>query len=285
MDIIDFINHHQEELLEIRIRTGKKIMILNLIAGEIVEEKMETVVTKEYILSVLNRMFKSSIYAYEQELRNGYFTIKGGHRVGISGEAIIEEGRVKNFRNISSMNIRIAHEVKGCSNEILPRLLNAEHRLENTLILSLPMCGKTTFLRDLARNLSYGVEGVIPSMNVGIVDERGEIAASFDGSIGVDLGDKVDVMTSVSKCEAVNMLVRSMNPDVIIMDEIGLEDDIVTIKNLVSSGVKFICSIHADTLDAAKNRVGELITDKMFKRIVELSKDKTFSVRSVFDNI
>lgn len=133
-------------------------------------------VTGEDILHILQALTRSSLYAWEEELRQGYITLPGGHRVGLVGEAVVAQGGIKTLKNFSSLNLRLARSLKGCGLPLFPRLLQGQ-RFLNTLILSPPRCGKTTLLRNLIRLLSTGVPELgFPGLNVGVVDERSEIA-------------------------------------------------------------------------------------------------------------
>lgn len=177
---------------------------------------------------------------------NGFVTIKGGHRVGITGSAVMEDEKIININYIYSLNFRIAREVIGCSKRVLKEVLNLEeNNIYNTLIVSSPGAGKTTILRDLVRQISTGIKELkFKAINVGVVDERGEITALYKGNPQNDIGVKVDIIENAPKDIAMNMLVRTMTPKVIIADEIGSKEDIKAINYAVCSGVKGIFTAH-----------------------------------------
>lgn len=207
-----------EDLEEIRIRVRKPI-ILKFANKEIV---VKYIVTTEEILQIMQMICDNSIYTYQNQICNGYITIQGGHRIGITGNAIFKENKVTNINYISSLNFRIAKQIIGASKDILKYVLDSEENsVYNTLIVSPPGAGKTTILRDLIRVLSNGEESIkYRGINVSVVDERGEIAAMNKGIIENDLGIRTDVIDNVPKALGMTMLVRSMAPKVIVADEI-----------------------------------------------------------------
>ena len=218
----------EENLQEIRIRS-KKPIILKLRQADIV---IEYNVEQTEILQTLERLCNNSIYAYKNQICDGFITIKGGHRVGITGTAVIENEKVINLKYVTSLNFRIAREVLNCSNKILSQILNIENNnVYTTLIVSPPGKGKTTILRDLIRNISNG----IPSLNFKgktccVVDERGEIAAMYQGAPQNDVGIRTDIIENISKSKGMKILIRSMAPEVIACDEIGSKEDVEAIR-------------------------------------------------------
>lgn len=181
---------------------------------------------------------RSSVYAFSEDIKNGFITIAGGHRVGISGDAATSNGKILNMRCVQSLNYRYAKEVIGASRDVMDRIL-VDGRIKNTLIVSPPMCGKTTMLRDIARNLS------ILGKKVSIVDERGEIAALVSGVPSFSLGANCDVLSGVNKAEGMLLMLRAMSPEVIITDELGGEDDFNAICEIKKRGVSVIASLHS----------------------------------------
>ena len=204
--------------------------------------------------------------------------MQGGHRVGITGNAVIKDGKIVNINYISSLNFRIAKQVLGCSNKIVQYIINTEENsVYNTLIVSPPGSGKTTILRDLVRKLSNGMEQInFKGINVGVVDERGEIAAMYHGVPQNDIGIRTDILDNVSKEIGITMLIRTMSPKIIVADEIGNKEDIKAIRYAVCSGVKGIFTAHGANVEDIKVNpyLNELIENNVFERIIFLSDKK-----------
>ncbi len=260
----------QENLQEIRIRVMKPIM-LRLRNQDVI---IQYLVTAQEVLQTLEKLCENSIYAYKNQICEGFITIKGGHRIGLTGTAVIENNKIINVKYVTSLNIRIARQIFNCSNKILREVLDLENQnIFNTLIVSPPGKGKTTILRDLIRKISNGIEEVNFRGKVcGVVDERGELAAMYRGIPQNDVGIRTDVIENISKSQGINMLIRTMAPEVIACDEIGSKEDIEAIKLAMISGVKGIFTMHGKNMDdiKANKDVYELVENKQIEKIIFL---------------
>ncbi|WP_102346743.1 stage III sporulation protein AA [Bacillus sp. Marseille-P3661] len=231
------------------------------------------IVTKMDGIQLLNKLSDFSIYTLEEELKRGYITIRGGHRVGIAGKVITERGQVKVIKDITSYNIRIAKEKIGVSEPIIPYLFDG--RWKNTILIGPPQTGKTTMLRDIARKISMGdYDRGVPSSKVGIVDERSEIAGCIKGIPQHNLGPRIDVLDACPKAEGMMMLIRSMSPDVLVVDEIGRKEDTEAILEAINAGVTIFVTAHGNTISDLYKRptIEPLLKLEVFERIVELSR-------------
>lgn len=269
--ILNSINEKEIETLEeIRIRVSKPI-ILKLANKEII---VEYIVTTQDILEIVEKITENSMYSYQQQICSGYITLKGGHRVGISGNVVMEENKVINVNYIYSLNFRIARQIIGVAEKVVNEVMKNDE-ISNTLIISKPGAGKTTILRDLIRIISK-------TKTVGVVDERGEIAAMYKNEPQNDLGIKVDILSNISKSLGIKMLVRSMAPDVIVADEIGTKEDIEAIKYAVTSGVKGIFTAHANNIEDVKKSpiLKELLNLNLIEKIIILDKNNRENIET-----
>ena len=261
-------NKIKDELQEIRIRVDRPL-ILKLRNSEII---VEYKITQNDILQIVERLCENSIYAYKKQICEGYITIKGGHRIGITGTGVIENGEIINIKYITSLNFRIARQVLNCSNRILGQVVdNKNNTIYNTLIVSPPGKGKTTILRDLIRKLSNGITELnFKGKTCGVVDERGEIAAMYKGIPQNNIGIRTDIIDNVSKSKGIKMLIRTMSPEIIACDEIGSNEDIQAIEEAMISGVKGIFTMHGKTIeDVNSNRFIKKLTDeKIIEKII-----------------
>lgn len=271
-----------DSLEEIRLRVDRPIVLKFRDTDKVIKYN----VTTEDILSTLQILCENSIYSYQNQIAEGFITIKGGHRIGISGSCAIEDGKVINIRYIYSLNFRIARQVIGSSNLVLKHILNLENNsIYNTLIISAPGTGKTTILRDIIRQLSTGIKEIkFLAINVGVVDERGEIAAMYKGIPQNDIGIKTDIIENVSKSIGIKMLIRSMAPKVIVADEIGKREDIEAIHYAICSGCRGIFTAHGSNFaDVSLNPViHNLIETHTIERLVFLDEKEKGKVKEMY---
>jgi stage III sporulation protein AA len=234
-------------------------------------------VSAEDISKTLNLISGYSMYAFEEMLKNGFITLPMGHRVGICGTAVIENKQIKTIKNINALNIRISHQILDCGLKILRQVYDF-----NCMIISPPGFGKTTLLRDLVRLISDGRH--LPSKTVSIIDERSEIAGCYKGEPQNDIGLHTDVLDACPKSMGMRLMLRAMSPQIIAVDEIGGIDEISSIIGIATAGVKFICTVHGDSIDdlQARDEFRELLIKKIFKRFIILGKQA--KILSILDD-
>lgn len=275
--LINLPSTYQNQLEEIRLRLGKPLC-LHLMknetfvtgSGKLTRLAEEGYLVKEDdITRTLAAISGNSIYALEEELRRGFITIKGGHRVGLAGKTIVENGQIRSMKEFSSLAIRIARELPGCGDKMVGQILDGHGLPYNTLIISPPKCGKTTILRDLTRQLSR-------DLNVVIIDERSEIAGCFQGEPQLDVGPRADVLEGCPKALGIVMAIRALSPQVIVTDEIGRYEDTEAIEECLNAGVRIIATAHASSMEDLKRRpvIQEIFKQQSFQIVVVLSRRK-----------
>lgn len=281
-----------EQLEEIRLRQNQPLEIRYgqqtsyvTSSGQLTSNvRQGWVFAAEHAVKLVNQISQHSLYALEEELKRGYITVVGGHRIGIAGKVVLERGEVKGIRDVTSFNIRIAREKKGVAQSVMPYLFH-NGKLLNTLVISPPQCGKTTLLRDMARTISYGSEWS-SSRKVGIVDERSELAGCLQGVPQRDVGPRTDVLDACPKAVGMMMLIRSMSPDVLIVDEVGRPEDGDAVWEAIHAGVAVICSAHGAEVSEVAQRpmLGRLIRHGAFSRYIVLSRaNGVGTIQAVYD--
>lgn len=272
---------HCSELEEIRLRCGRPI-VLRIRDKEICLNrtgKVSTDLGQGYIVSAddlartIAAISDNSIYAFEEDIKRGFITVPGGHRVGLAGQILIQGDSVRLMKDFSSLCFRIAREVKGCARIFIEHIWPQEKPPRNTLLLSPPRCGKTTVLRDIARILSAG-DDKRNGCNVVVVDERSELAGCYRGVPQLDVGPRTDVLDGCPKHIGMNMALRAMAPQVIITDELGSKADVEAVRECINAGIKVISSIHASNLEELQRRpfVRELLAFRTFDTALVLSR-------------
>ena len=250
---------------EIRLRQGQPIAV----RGNDGDIFLKYSPTAQDIAETLSKLANHSLYAYENEIKNGYITLPGGHRVGIAGRATIEGGQIKTIKHISALAIRIARQVIGAADPIMPRLLD-NGQINNAMIISPPGWGKTTILRDAIRQLSYGGHNVV------VIDERSEIAGCHLGIPQNDLGPRADVLDAAPKAQSMMLALRALCPDIIAVDEIASADDVAALENMAAAGIAILCTIHGrDMKDLHKKPlIKPLLDNNIISQYIFLEKQK-----------
>ncbi len=254
---------------ELRLRAGRPLAV-TLPEGEAVLPGCP-ILSPDDLRTALEIATQASAHTALERVRNGFVTVRGGHRVGLCGTAVVKEGTIHNLRELSSINIRIARQIKGIGNELLHQL-RAEDALPSVLVLAPPGAGKTTLLRDLIRGLSAGVGG--PPLRVGVADERGELGAVYGGVPQLDLGPHTDVMDGCGKADGLMMLLRGMNPQVLAVDEITAPGDIDALETAAGCGAALLATAHGQGLADLERRplYARLLERRVFSKILLIER-------------
>lgn len=282
--VVGIIEAHlaSDYLEEIRLRVDRPLELI--VRGRPIFQPY--FLTTEDAGFILNKLSHFSIYMIEEELKKGYVTIEGGHRVGLAGKVVTENGAVKVIRDVTSFNIRIAKEKLGIAERLVPHLYaKGSSSWAHTAIIGPPQSGKTTMIRDLARVISTGMADIEP-MKVGIVDERSEIAGSVKGVPQHTFGSRLDVLDACPKAEGMMMMIRSMSPDVLVVDEVGRMEDCEAVLEAMNAGVKVIMTVHGTQLDDLLKRpsLSSLMNAGVFERFLVLTaKNGAGTIQGIYD--
>ncbi len=234
------------------------------------------IVTENDIKRVFCALCENSVYAHSEEIKQGYITIKGGHRAGFSGKAVTNNGKIETIKDVNAINIRVASERIGVGSEYVDLVLK-NGRVKNTLIISPPGVGKTTLLRDLTRLISHS------GIKVSVIDERGEIGANYRGVPQNDIGIQTDIIEDAPKYKAIPLMLRSMSPQVIVCDELSTEDDVESIKKCFGAGVSVIASAHAGSFNEIQNNclLKSILGKNGFNQVIVLKQNNESRSRRV----
>ncbi|ACL69374.1 stage III sporulation protein AA [Halothermothrix orenii] len=288
--------NYREKIIEIRLRVNQPLQIIGLDGdyfidshGQKTSKRNAYIVNREDVKKAVTILTDNSVYAVERQLAEGFITIPGGHRIGFTGQAVVESGEIRLIKNINCLNYRITREMIGVGNKVIKQIYDFKNRVYyNTMIVSPPLCGKTTLLRDIVRLISNGIKKYgIPGKKVGVVDERSEIGGAYNGIPGNRIGSRTDLLDNCPKAKGISLLVRSMSPEVIAVDEIGNEEDVIAIQEATNSGVSLIATAHGENLTTLKMRpaMARLMSKNFFDRFIILSRKRGIgTVEKIIDS-
>lgn len=268
-EYLTFMDLHGLE--EIRLRAMKNVILyFGRMRGEYVTDY---IITEGQLKEALEYISRFSLYAHEEDIRQGFITIKGGHRVGVAGKIVKENGRIKTISNISSINIRISRQVIDCGKNVIS-YIEDKHSIHNTLIISPPGVGKTTLLRDLLRLISDKL-----GLKVSVVDERSEIASCYKGIPQNDIGIRSDIYDCCPKVEGIMLMIRAMSPHVVAVDEIGGDEDIDALMRAKHAGIRLVATMHGDGIEDISP------VHRIFKRYIFLKNDSHRTMEIYDENL
>lgn len=242
--------------------------------GETAIAREALTVAPEDCIQILDAIAFHSVYAIEEELKRGFITLPGGYRVGLAGRALVSAGKLERLSGCTFFSFRVARQTKGCADSLIPSIIMNGQPV-STLILSPPGCGKTTYLRDITRQLSDGGYDC-PPQRVSVIDERSEIAGCNGGIPQNDVGIRTDVLDGCPKAEGMELMLRALSPQVMITDELGREEDYQAVLAASNSGVVIIASAHVGSIHDIQRRpfLKRLYESKIFERYVMLDRSK-----------
>jgi stage III sporulation protein AA len=273
----------QAKVEEIRLRADRPLGITGAMGEPFVTARglptgdpaEALVVAREAVAATLERMAGFSLYALEEELRQGYLTLPGGHRVGFVGRAVVRDGRLHSLKWVSGLDIRVARAAPSRALELLGVLVDGRGGIRSTLIVAPPRAGKTTLLRELVRHVSNGAPALgLAGQAVAVVDERSEIGGAWEGTATLDLGPRTDLLDGCPKADGVFLLVRGMGPRVVATDEIGRPEDARALVEAATAGVRVLATAHADDVASLRARpsLAALWPAGVIERFVVLSR-------------
>lgn len=265
----------ENSVREIRVRAGGQASFLTTHG----EKGCEHVLSQQQVARMAEALCEHALYARAEEQRQGFVTLRGGHRMGLCGRVITQGQSVRALREISSLCIRVAGQWIGSADEVLPYLLEDGGRVRSALMIGLPGMGKTTLLRDVCRSLSC------QGKHACIVDERSELAAMCAGVAQLDVGPNTDVLDGCSKETGMRWMLRAMSPEVLVTDELGGPVDVQAVLDAARCGVSVLASVHGRDLETALSRGGlyQLAQSRVFQRYVLLDERRVGQIRLVCD--
>lgn len=269
--------HLQDTVRELCLRAERPLVVSTL-QGEYFEDNCggfhrllpanPRVVSRDELSECVRILTEYSLHSYVQEINAGFITVRGGHRAGVVGSCVTNGEHITTVGNISSVNLRVARQIRGCGRDLVHQLYR--ERVGSTLIVGAPASGKTTLLKDVVRCLADGEPGYYTKLS--LVDERGELAAVYRGVPQNNVGVMTDVLDGYYKGEGMSIAIRSMSPGAIILDEIATEADAASIRQSLNAGVAVIATAHAASMEelCRKRHLRRLLSEGAFENVVLL---------------